>query len=286
MSLITHLQDSSAYLITFTAFVGLMVGSFLNVVIYRLPRMIESSWRQQCAELCGEAVEQQPVFNIATPRSICPHCQHQITFWENIPVLSYVFLRGRCSECHALISLRYPVIEILTAMMSGFVAWHFGFGWLLPAALIFVWALITLAVIDMDTQLLPDDITLPLMWFGILINMLGAFTDLHSAVIGAMMGYLSLWTVYWVFKLITGKEGMGYGDFKLLAAIGAWLGWSILPLVILFSSMVGVIVGIGIIIAARLNKGVMIPFGPYLAGGALIALFWGQEINHAYFALF
>lgn len=286
MSLIVQLQNSPSFLITFIAIIGLMVGSFLNVVIYRLPKMMERSWRQQCAELRGEPVEVQPVFNIATPRSVCPHCQHRITFWENIPVLSYLFLRARCSECHARISLRYPLIETFTAMTSGFVAWQFGFGWVLPAALIFVWALIALAVIDIDTQLLPDDITLPLMWLGILINMHGVFTDLQSAVIGAVAGYLSLWTVYWCFRLITGKEGMGYGDFKLLAAIGAWLGWSILPLVILCSSLVGAVVGVGMIIAARLNKGIMIPFGPYLAGGALIALFWGQEINHAYFALF
>jgi len=195
-------------------------------------------------------------------------------------------LKGRCAECHAPISIRYPLVEAFTAMMSAFVAWHFGFDWLLLAALVFVWALIVLAAIDIDTQLLPDDITLPLMWLGILINMQGGFTDLHSAVIGAVAGYLSLWTIYWIFKLITGKEGMGYGDFKLLAAIGAWLGWSILPLVILLSSLVGAIAGIGLIIAAKLNKSVMIPFGPYLAGGALIALFWGQDITHAYFGLF
>ena len=284
--MITQLQDSPSYLITFTTIIGLMVGSFLNVVIYRLPKMMERSWRQQCAELQGESVEILPVFNIATPRSICPHCHHKIAFWENIPILSYLFLRGRCFECHTSISLRYPVIEAFTGMMSGFVAWHFGFGWMLVAALIFVWALITLAAIDIDTQLLPDDITLPLMWLGILFNMHGGFTDLHSAVIGAVVGYLSLWTIYWLFKLVTGKEGMGYGDFKLLAAIGAWLGWSILPLVILLSSLVGTIIGVGLIIAAKLNKNIMIPFGPYLAGGALIALFWGQKINHAYLGLF
>ncbi len=281
-----QLQDSPSLLITFTAIIGLMVGSFLNVVIYRLPKMMERNWRQQCAELRGEAVEKLPAFNIATPRSVCPHCKHKITFWENIPILSYLFLRGRCHECHAPISLRYPVIEAFTGVVSGFVAWHFGFGGMMIAALIFVWALIALAMIDIDTQLLPDDITLPLMWLGILYNMYGGFTDLQSAVIGAVAGYMSLWTVYWVFKLITGKEGMGYGDFKLLAAIGAWLGWSILPLVILFSSLVGAIVGVGLIIAARLNKNIMIPFGPYLAGGALIALLWGQEINHAYLGLF
>lgn len=263
-----------------------MVGSFLNVVIYRLPKMMERSWRQQCAELRGESVETLPVFNIATPRSACPSCQHRITFWENIPILSYLFLKGCCSECHVRISIRYPLIEVLTALLSGFVAWHFGFGGLLIAALIFVWALIALAAIDIDTQLLPDDITLPLMWLGIFINMHNGFTNLHSSVIGAAAGYLSLWIIYWIFKLITGKDGMGYGDFKLLAAIGAWLGWAVLPLVILLSSLVGGIVGIGLVIASKLNKNVMIPFGPYLVGGALIALFWGQSIIHTYFSLF
>ncbi|GJL74090.1 MAG TPA: A24 family peptidase [Nitrosomonas sp.] len=286
MSMISQLQDSVSFLIAFAAIIGLMVGSFLNVVIYRLPKMMERSWRQQCAELSGESIETLPPFNIASPRSVCPHCHHQIAFWENIPILSYLFLRGRCSECRASISLRYPVIEAFTGIMSGFVAWHFGFGWMMMAALVFVWALIALAAIDIDTQLLPDDITLPLLWIGLLVNIHGGFTELHSAVIGAVAGYLSLWAIYWFFKLVTGKEGMGYGDFKLLAAIGAWLGWSLLPLVILFSSLVGAIAGIGLIIATKLNKGVMIPFGPYLAGGALIALFWGHEITHAYFGLF
>ncbi|WP_107795189.1 prepilin peptidase [Nitrosomonas aestuarii] len=286
MSMISQLHDSVSFLITFAAITGLMVGSFLNVVIYRLPKMMERNWRQQCAEFSGESIETLPTFNIASPRSTCPHCHHQIAFWENIPVLSYLFLRGRCAECHTPISLRYPLIEVTTSIMSGFVAWHFGFGWMMVAALIFVWALIALAAIDIDTQLLPDDITLPLLWLGLLVNIHGGFTELHSAVIGAVAGYLSLWAIYWFFKIITGKEGMGYGDFKLLAAIGAWLGWSVLPLVILFSSLVGAVAGVGLIIATKLNKGVMIPFGPYLAGGALIALFWGHEITHAYFGLF
>lgn len=287
MSILAQMQDSSVFLVSFIAAIGLMVGSFLNVVIYRLPKMLERSWQQQCAELRGEPIKTQSAFNIATPRSICPNCQHKIAFWENIPVISYIFLRGRCAGCHTRISIRYPLIELFTAMMSAFVAWYFGFGWMMLAALAFVWALIALAAIDIDTQLLPDDITLPLMWLGILFNMYsGGFTDLHSAVVGAVAGYLSLWSIYWIFKLVTGKEGMGYGDFKLLAAIGAWLGWSVLPLVILLSSLVGAVVGIGLIIAANLNKSVMIPFGPYLAGGALIALFWGQEITHAYFGMF
>ncbi|SEQ85251.1 leader peptidase (prepilin peptidase) / N-methyltransferase [Nitrosomonas sp. Nm51] len=284
--MIAQLQESTSLLITLTVIIGLMIGSFLNVVIYRMPKMIEKSWQRQCAEFQGKPVEASPVFNLAVPRSICPHCRHKIAFWENIPILSYLFLRGRCAECHAPISVRYPIIEAVTGIISGFVAWHFGWGWLMIAALLFVWALIALAAIDIDTHLLPDDITLPLMWLGILVNMQTGFTNLQSAVIGAVAGYLSLWGVYWIFKLITGKEGMGYGDFKLLAAIGAWLGWSILPLVILLSSLVGAIVGVGLIIAAKLHKDIMMPFGPYLAGGALIALFWGQEINHAYFGLF
>ncbi|MDH5481047.1 MAG: A24 family peptidase, partial [Nitrosomonas sp.] len=217
---------------------------------------------------------------------VCPYCGHKISILENIPVISYVVLRGCCSKCRRHISIRYPIVEIITGLLSGFVAWHFGYGFIAFAALVFVWALIALAVIDIDTQLLPDDITLPLVWLGLLVNISGGFTTIDAAVIGAVAGYLCLWLVYWGFKLITGREGMGYGDFKLLAAIGAWLGWSILPLVILFSSLVGTVVGVGLMIAAKLKKDIPIPFGPYLVGGALIALFWGQEINHAYFGLF
>jgi leader peptidase (prepilin peptidase)/N-methyltransferase len=263
-----------------------MIGSFLNVVIYRLPEMMKRNWLQQCAELQGEAVQALPEFNLLTPRSRCIHCGHKITTWENIPIISYLFLRGRCSQCHARISPRYPMVEAATAIFSGFVAWHFGYGFIALAALIFVWSLIALAVIDLDTQLLPDDITLPLLWIGLLVNINHGFTDIQSAVIGAIAGYLSLWSIYWCFKLITGKEGMGYGDFKLLAAIGAWLGWSKLPLVILSSSLVGALVGIGLILAAKLNKSIPIPFGPYLVGGALIALFWGEQLIHTYFGLF
>lgn len=286
MSLISILQDTPSFFISFVTIIGLMIGSFLNVVIYRLPEMMQRNWLQQCAELRGESIELQPAFNLVTPRSVCIHCGHKITALENIPIISYLALRGRCSQCHTHISLRYPAIEVITAFMSGFVAWYFGFGFITIAALIFVWALIALAAIDVNTQLLPDDITLPLLWMGLLVNMNNGFTDIYSAIIGAMAGYLSLWAIYWGFKLITGKEGMGYGDFKLLAAIGAWLGWTMLPLVILFSSLIGAIVGIGLIIAAKLKKNIPIPFGPYLVGGALIALFWGDKLNHAYFGLF
>jgi leader peptidase (prepilin peptidase) / N-methyltransferase len=286
MSLIALLQDSPMVFISLVSVIGLMMGSFLNVVIYRLPKMMERTWQHQCAELRGETNKELATFNLATPRSVCPHCAHKISILENIPVISYLALRGRCSKCHGHISIRYPIVEVFTALLSGFVAWYFGYAFITFATLIFVWALIALAVIDIDTQLLPDDITLPLVWIGLLVNMKGGFTDINSAVIGAVAGYLLLWLVYWGFKLITGKEGMGYGDFKLLAAIGAWLGWSILPLVILFSSLVGTVVGLGLMIAAKLKKSIPIPFGPYLVGGALIALFWGQQINHAYFGLF
>ena len=286
MSFIAILQDTPSFFISFITIIGLMVGSFLNVVIYRLPEMMKRNWLQQCAELHGKAIETLPTFNLITPRSACPHCGHKITALENIPIISYLALRGRCSQCQARISPRYPIVEAVTALMSGFVAWHFGYSLITIAVLIFVWSLIALAVIDLNTQLLPDDITLPLLWLGVLVNMNDGFTDLHSAIIGVMAGYLSLWSIYWCFKLITGKEGMGYGDFKLLAAIGAWLGWSMLPIVILFSSLVGAIAGVGLIITAKLKKNIPIPFGPYLVGGALIALFWGEKLNRAYSGLF
>ncbi|MBP9100328.1 MAG: prepilin peptidase [Nitrosomonas sp.] len=286
MSFLSILQDSPVFFVSCTTILGLMVGSFLNVVIHRLPEMMKRNWLQQCAELQGEAAQTLPEFNLLTPRSTCIHCGHKITAWENIPVISYLFLRGRCSQCHASISPRYPMVEAATAIISGFVAWHFGYGFVALAALIFVWSLIALAAIDLDTQLLPDDITLPLLWIGLLVNINHGFTDIQSAVIGAIAGYVSLWSIYWCFKLITGKEGMGYGDFKLLAAIGAWLGWGMLPLVILSSSLVGALVGMGLILAAKLNKNIPIPFGPYLVGGALIALFWGEQLIHTYIGLF
>lgn len=262
-----------------------MVGSFLNVVIHRLPKMMERAWQQQCAELRGENTHDLPAFNLITPHSTCPQCGHSITLLENIPIFSHLFLRGRCSHCHARISLRYPIVEILTGMMSGLTAWYFGFGLPVIAALIFIWAMITLTFIDLDTQLLPDAITLPLLWIGLLFNLGNGFIDIRSAIIGAVAGYLVLWTIYWSFKLATGKEGMGYGDFKLLAAIGAWLGWQMLPLVILFSSFVGGVIGILLIILKRHPRNTAIPFGPYLAAGGIIALFWGNKLNHAYLGL-
>lgn len=282
----TLIQNDPAVFIALCAIIGLMVGSFLNVVIFRLPKMMERAWLQQCAELCGEKIEKPPVLNIASPRSMCPSCGHKINFLENIPIISYLFLKGQCSHCHAKISTRYPIIEAFTSIISGFIAWYFGYSFITFAALIFTWAMITLAMIDLDTQLLPDDITLPLLWFGLLVNLNSGFTDIRSAIIGAAVGYLFLWLIFWIFKFVTGKEGIGYGDFKLLAAIGAWFGWSMLPLVILFSSLSGAIIGVGIIATSKEKSSVPIPFGPFLAFGALIALFWGNQINHIYFAQF
>ena len=267
---------------------GLMVGSFLNVVIHRLPKMMELGWQQQCAELRGETSQPDSDaaphtrYNLVVPRSACPHCNHVISAWENIPILSYLLLRGKCRGCGAAISLRYPVIEAISGILCAYAAWHFGFGWAAGGALLFVWALLALTAIDFDTQLLPDDIALPLLWTGLLFNLFGVFTNLPSAVIGAVIGYLTLWSVYWLFKLATGKEGMGYGDFKLLAALGAWLGWQMLPLIILLSSLVGAVVGITLIVALKHGRNIPIPFGPYLAGGGLIALFWGQTLTQEY----
>ncbi len=265
-----------------SALLGLFVGSFLNVVIHRLPKMMEREWQAQAAELRGEPAPRQEHFNLATPRSRCPHCGHLITAVENIPLISYLALRGRCRHCGASIGKRYPIVEAVSALLSGYAAWHFGFGLAAVAALLFIWTLLALAFIDVDTQLLPDDLTLPLLWLGLLFNLGDTFTDLSSAVIGAMAGYLVLWAVYWLFKLATGKEGMGYGDFKLLGAIGAWLGWQILPLTLLVSSLVGALIGIALIVFARHGRNVPIPFGPYLAAAGVIALFWGETLTTHY----
>jgi len=287
------LQASPPIFIALCTVLGLTVGSFLNVVIYRLPKMMEREWAEQCAALNrkeGEALLSEepapaPPYNLVIPRSACPSCGHLIRAWENIPVFSYLALRGKCAHCGTPISARYPVVEAITGCLSGFVAWHFGYGMAAFAALILVWALVALTFIDFDTQFLPDDITLPLLWVGLLFNAGNTFTDLKSAVIGAVAGYLTLWGVYWMFKLIMKKEGMGYGDFKLLAAIGAWFGWIMLPLVILLSSLVGAVVGVFLMVLAKRGRNVPMPFGPYLAGGALVALFWGQPIVAAYLGL-
>ena len=269
---------------------GLIVGSFLNVVILRLPRRMHAELAEACADLRDEQAE--PVTNrwfgldyLITPASTCPHCGHAIRAWENIPVLSYLLLRGRCSNCQAQISVRYPLVEALTGLLSLGVVLHFGATPAALAALVLLWGLVALTVIDLDEQLLPDQLTLPLLWLGLLVNIDGLFTDLTSAVIGAAAGYLSLWLVFQVFRLITGREGMGYGDFKLLAVFGAFLGWQMLPLVILLSSLIGAIVGIGLIVLRGRDRQIPIPFGPYLAAAGFVALLWGEQINRGYLQL-
>ncbi len=286
MSFLDFMQATPAAFIGLCAVLGLLVGSFLNVVIHRLPKMLDLDWKRQCAELRGETPETQERYNLLVPRSACPHCGHPIGAMENIPVLSYLMLRGKCRGCGAAISLRYPAIEAISGALCGYAAWHFGFGLASVGALLLVWSLLALTVIDFDTQLLPDSITLPLIWIGLILNLGGTYTSLHDAVLGAIFGYLSLWAVYWLFKLATGKEGMGYGDFKLLAALGAWMGWQMLPLVIVLSSMVGAVVGITLIVAVKRGRDIPIPFGPYLAGGGLIALFWGHALTETYLQLF
>jgi leader peptidase (prepilin peptidase)/N-methyltransferase len=282
--MIALLADPAVFALA-AGLLGLMIGSFLNVVIHRLPIMMERDWAVQCADLKGEAAPSFEPLSLATPRSRCPQCGHAITAMENIPILSWLLLRGRCRGCGGRIPLRYPLVEALTGLLFAFAAWHFGFTVAGLGALVFIAALVALTAIDFDTQLLPDDITLPLLWLGLACNAYGIYTDLKSAVIGAMAGYLSLWIVYWGFKLSTGKEGMGYGDFKLLAALGAWLGWQILPVTILLASCVGAAVGLALIVFARHGRNVPIPFGPYLAAAGVISLVWGKPLTHAYLGM-
>jgi leader peptidase (prepilin peptidase)/N-methyltransferase len=259
---------------------GLCIGSFLNVVIHRLPRMMEREWREQCTELEGRQPAPAPAgsYNLLVPRSACPACGHRITAFENIPLVSWLVLRGKCSACGIRISPRYPIVEAAAGAIAAYASWRYGSSLAALGAMLFCWSMLALTVIDLDTQLLPDDITLLLLWVGLLLNLGGTFVPLRAAVIGAAAGYLALWLVYWGFKLATGKEGMGYGDFKLLAAIGAWLGWQKLPMVILLSSVVGAVIGIGLIVFARRGREKPIPFGPYLAAAGVIALFWGDEV--------
>ncbi len=286
MALIDALQSMPWMFVALATLLGLLVGSFLNVVIHRLPKMMESEWRAQAEDIidpensAARIVKQ--TYNLVIPRSACPKCGHQITAIENVPIVSYLALRGRCRKCNAPISARYPAVEAITGILSGVVALHFGFGIAAVSGLILLWGLIALTFIDADTQFLPDSITLPLLWLGLIVNINSTFTDLSSAVIGAVLGYMVLWSVYWVFKFVTKKDGMGYGDFKLLAAIGAWLGWQSLPLVILLSSVVGAFVGIALIILSRIGKSIPIPFGPYLAMAGFIALLWGKPLMDAY----
>ena len=287
MSFVSLLQNSPVVLITLAVLSGLMVGSFLNVVIHRLPKVMERQWRAECAELTGTASPPPAErFDLVVPRSTCPKCGHGITALENIPIASYIALGGKCSACKAPISPRYPVVEALSGVLAGYIAWRYGLSAAMLGALIFAWAMIALAFIDFDTFYLPDSITLPLLWLGLILNTGAVYTDLRSAVIGAAAGYLALWIVFWAYKLTTGKEGMGYGDFKLLAAIGAWLGWKMLPLTILLSSCVGAVIGISLILFARHGRNVPIPFGPYLAIAGLIALFWGEPLTRQYLMLF
>jgi leader peptidase (prepilin peptidase)/N-methyltransferase len=276
------MADSGLPVLALALVFGLAIGSFLNVVIHRLPIMMERDWLSQCAELRGEVPPENERYSLVVPRSCCPHCGHQITALENIPVVSYLWLGGRCRQCRERINLRYPLIEAITGIAFAYTVWHLGLTPAAVGALIFITATIALIAIDFDKQLLPDDITLPLLWAGLLFNAFGVFTDLKSAVLGATFGYLILWSVYWMFKLATGKEGMGYGDFKLLAAIGAWTGWIMLPLTILMSSFVGAVVGIALIVFNKHGRDVPIPFGPYLATAGLIALFWGKPLTKAY----
>jgi leader peptidase (prepilin peptidase)/N-methyltransferase len=261
---------------------GLLIGSFLNVVIYRVPKMYQREWENEVAEEAGQPLPHTDRFNLMVPRSGCPHCGHRITALENIPVVSYLVLRGKCSSCKAPISPRYPVIEAVTGLLSAVVVWHFGTGLLGIGALVFLYMLVAMTWIDYDTYMLPDNMTLPLMWLGLLINLNGTLVPLHDAVIGAAAGYMALWSIYWLFKLVTGKEGMGYGDFKLLAALGAWMGWTMLPTIILLSSVVGAAVGLSLIAFAGRDRDKHIPFGPYLAGAGLIALLYGERIGQLF----
>nr|WP_279008149.1 A24 family peptidase [Aeromonas jandaei] len=285
MLLITDLFHSLPWLYFSLVFLfSLMIGSFLNVVIHRLPIMLEREWQAEYRGYFTPDEEQstEPRYNLMVPRSACPHCGHAITALENIPLLSWLWLKGHCGECQAPISARYPLVELLTALLSVAVAVVISPGWGTLAALLLTWVLVALTFIDLDKMLLPDQLTLPLLWGGLLFNLIGGFVPLADAVIGAMAGYLVLWSLYWAFKLLTGKEGMGYGDFKLLAALGAWLGWQALPIILLLSSLVGAIIGISLIALRKHHQGNPIPFGPYLAIAGWIALLWGDTITRWY----
>ena len=268
--------------IAIAAVVGLCIGSFLNVVIHRLPKMMERGWAQQCAELRGEELPAEPAYNLVVPRSQCPACGHKITALENVPVISYLVLGGKCSACGKPISARYPLVEVLGGALAALAIAKFGATWQGLAACGLLWSLIALTFIDVDTQLLPDGITLPLLWAGLIVNMFELFVPLRTALIGAIAGYLSLWAVYWLFKLIRGKEGMGYGDFKLLAALGAWMGWQMLPLIVLLSSIVGAAIGLMLIVFKGRDHNIPMAYGPYLAIAGGIALFFGPALTKIY----
>jgi leader peptidase (prepilin peptidase)/N-methyltransferase len=265
---------------------GLLIGSFLNVVIHRIPKMMQRESDNYVASESGQPIPHEDRYNLIVPRSACPQCGHKISALHNIPVLSYVAIGGKCTACKTPISIRYPIIELLSGLLSALLIWHFGSGVLGLSSLLFTYLLIALTFIDADTQLLPDDLTLSLLWLGLLVNLNATFVPLHEAVIGAAAGYLVLWSIYWLFKLLTGREGMGYGDFKLLAALGAWLGWKMLPVIILLSSLVGAVVGIALIVLAKRGRDIPIPFGPYLAAAGMIALIYGQSLAETYLGFY
>ena len=282
MNIVSFLASNTLAFVFCVFVLGLLVGSFLNVVIHRLPIMMQRDWRAQAREFLELPGEPATTFNLILPHSHCPHCDHEIRPWENIPLVSWLALRGKCSSCKAPISKRYPLVELACGLLSAYIAWHFGFTWQAGAMLLLTWGLLAMSMIDVDHQLLPDSIVLPLLWLGLLVNLFGLFTTLPDAVWGAVAGYLSLWSVYWLFKLVTGKEGMGYGDFKLLAMLGAWGGWQVLPLTILLSSVVGAVLGTIMLRAQKADSGTAIPFGPYLAIAGWIALLWGDQITSSY----
>ena len=281
---ITLISNSPAFFFAIVFVFSLMIGSFLNVVIYRLPKMLEQGWKRECREFLADELAQpktlsdDTVITLSTPSSTCPSCQHKIRFYENIPVISWLFLRGKCSQCQNKIALRYPLVELATALLSVVIAANFGVTLTTLFLLILTWGLICLTLIDFDHMLLPDQITLPLLWLGLLVNIDGAIVPLSDAVIGAVAGYMSLFSIFWLFKLITGKEGMGHGDFKLVALFGAWIGWQLLPLLILMASAVGAIIGISLMVLNNHQREQAIPFGPYLAIAGFITLLWGDGI--------
>lgn len=283
---LAYLADNTQLLLAYSFIIGAFVGSFLNVVIHRIPLMLERQWKSDCQELLtpNNNTQTPEKYNLWVPRSRCPSCDHQIRALENVPILSYLFLKGKCSQCGIKISLQYPFVELFTAILTTIVVWTYGFSIQSFGAILLTWFLISLSGIDIKTQLLPDNMTLPLLWLGIVFNIFNTYTDLTSSVLGAIFGYLSLWSVFHIFKLITGKEGMGYGDFKLLAALGAWLGWQSLPLIILLSSAVGAIIGITMIVTKLQERSTPIPFGPYLAIAGWIAMLYGNQLMELYLA--
>lgn len=285
MNLWTFLADQPGFFLVSAAVLGLLVGSFLNVLVHRLPVMLERQWQNEAREVLGMPVEAHERFDLCLPASHCPGCGHRIRAWENIPVVSYLALRGRCSACKGRISLRYPLVELACAGLSLVVAWHFGVSVQALLALVLTWCLLALSLIDAEHQLLPDVLVLPTLWLGLVVNAFGVFVPLADALWGAVVGYLSLWSVYWLFRLVTGKEGLGYGDFKLLALLGAWGGWQLLPLTLLLSSVVGAVIGLCLLRLRKASLGTTMPFGPYLAIAGWIAWLWGDEIYASYMQL-